>query len=191
MNIQQVTDAENHKLNNEENSILLNNSPEDDNKNNIQTREQVEQQSLQEATEDFWNDALEITRKQYDDIDDAVKFLMEHKDKHLQKISFIDKKLNDPEYREEMLKQELNQIIHISALQEKNPAEMVYKLAQVVGYQNSNAIDKQTAMERAKTLTASNGTTLNIQDVDNLINMDLADFHKALNRVGGDLRKFL
>ncbi|WP_370931891.1 hypothetical protein [Bartonella sp. DGB1] len=171
---------------------------ESNQENNIDEQDkkikEVESKDLQKLTSEFWEEAVNVSREALPDIEEAVKFLQKFQDNQLKDMAFINESLQDQKYREKLIQNELEQIIQISALQDKNPVKIIYQLAKLRGYKNLDsqlASNKELAFERAKTLTASNGSKFEVENIDSLVNMPLEDFKKALTRVGGDLKKLL
>ncbi|WP_317993758.1 hypothetical protein [Bartonella gliris] len=150
----------------------------------------------------FYQQSVSTVKQKHHDFDQAADFIYETRAKQLAACAALYPEMADPKVIDEVIGNELKQILRDCAQKNQNPAEVIYNIAQKIGYKNlqSNTVENlQDRHHSARTLAASNGLTPSGPiSLDMLDKMSEAEFSiwvndpknkAAFNRLmgGGDL----
>lgn len=102
-------------------------------------RTQAEQQAAQSQeierrVWDHWQESVRSYAQENADFGNAAQWLSEHRDKQLQTLAAVDARFQNVGARNAQIEQELRGIVISAAQQDRNPAELVYQIAQSYGY---------------------------------------------------------
>ncbi|MCZ2328874.1 hypothetical protein [Bartonella sp. F02] len=134
-----------------------------------QEAEQEKKQQIQtppepEQLRSFFQNSTAQVKQKYHDFDQAANFVYDMRATQLSAFSSIYPEMADPKIIDEMIGEELKQIVHDCARKNQNPAEVIYAMAQKIGYknqQNSLVDNIQERKNSARTLSAYNGLSTN------------------------------
>ncbi|MCZ2158675.1 hypothetical protein NPX99_05215 [Bartonella sp. 220] len=127
-----------------------------------------------EQLQNFFQKSVASVKQKYHDFDQAADFIYEMRAKQLAAFASLYPEMADPKAIDEVIGNELKQILRDCAQKNQNPAEVLYNLAQKIGYTNvSNPMGRTNYGERtkyegenlqerqnsARTLAAYNGLT--------------------------------
>ncbi|WP_455481789.1 hypothetical protein V4P56_04850 [Bartonella sp. B35(2025)] len=139
---------------------------------------QAKQQSISSNSEaeqlhSFFQQSVASVKQKYYDFDQAADFIYDARAKQLAACAALYPEMADPKVIDTMIGNELKQILHDCVKKNQNPAEVIYDIAQKIGYTNdkSNTVeDLQERHNSARTLAAYNGMTPR-----GLISLDMLD----------------
>ncbi|AGF74960.1 hypothetical protein BAnh1_10920 [Bartonella australis AUST/NH1] len=150
----------------------------------------------------FFHQSAAAVKQQHQDFDQAADFVYDVRAKQLAAFSSLYPEMADPKVIEAIIGDELKQIVQDCAKKNQNPAEVIYTIAQKIGYTNTQSAPVENIQERqnsARTLAAHNGlTSSGSLSLDMIDKMSEAEFSvwindpknkAAFNRLmgGGDL----
>ncbi|KEC56533.1 hypothetical protein [Bartonella koehlerae] len=110
----------------------------------------------------FYQKSVAAVKQKHHDFDQAADFIYDTRAKQLAAFSSLYPEMADPNIVDAVIGNELKQILHDCAKKNQNPAEVIYAIAQKIGYTNSpNTIGEnfQERQNSARTLAAYNGLT--------------------------------
>ncbi|MBB4076220.1 hypothetical protein GGR08_000513 [Bartonella fuyuanensis] len=128
---------------------------------------QEKQQIRQDVPEEdqlytFYQQSVANVKQKHHDFDQAADFIYEMRAKQLAACASLYPEMADPQNIDAIIGNELKQILRDCAKKNQNPAEVIYSIAQKIGYTNvSNTIGEnfQERHNSARTLAAYNGLT--------------------------------
>ncbi|PJR88751.1 hypothetical protein CN878_16735 [Ochrobactrum sp. 695/2009] len=138
--------------------------------NSEKQREQQQQAEQQERVIwDTWSNSVAQAKTSKPDFDKATEYLSSLRDKQLSAFAAANPAFANPQMRVQQINAELRGIIIEAKQQGRDPAEVVYEIAQGFGYAPASAPDPQQetidriarideAQRASKTLNQSNGT---------------------------------
>ncbi|GAA5108581.1 hypothetical protein [Bartonella jaculi] len=150
----------------------------------------------------FYQQSVSAVKQKHHDFDQAADFIYDTRAKQLAACAALYPEMADPKVVDEVIGNELKQILRDCAKKNQNPAEVIYMIAQKIGYTSSQSNTVENLQERhnsARTLAAYNGLTPGGPiSLDMLDKMSEAEFSSwvndpknkaAFNRLmgGGDL----
>ncbi|GAA5100568.1 hypothetical protein [Bartonella acomydis] len=112
----------------------------------------------------FYQQSVISVKQRHDDFDQAADFIYDTRAKQLAAFSALYPEMADPNVIDALIGSELKQIVQDCAKKNQNPAEVLYTIAQKIGYTNSAKSlveDFQKRQNSARTLAAYNGVTPN------------------------------
>jgi len=130
------------------------------------SKEQTENQSnpqieMEQALWQIWQESYEAGKNEIPDLEAAVRYLSQVRERHLTAMARIDARLSNPEMRAQQMRDDLRAIVAASVEARENPAKMIYELAHGFGYGTHNAATRfdhlSEAQRAARTLAASGG----------------------------------
>ncbi|WP_034987541.1 hypothetical protein [Bartonella florencae] len=130
----------------------------------------------------FYQQSVVSLKQRHDDFDQAADFIYDTRAKQLAAFSALYPEMADPNVVDALIGNELKQILRDCAKKNQSPAEVLYAIAQKIGYTNSpKAVgeDFQERQNSARTLAAYNGMTSNGPiSLDMLDKMSEAEFSR-------------
>lgn len=133
-----------------------------------------------EQLHNFYQQSVANVKQKYHDFDQAADFIYETRAKQLAACASLYPEMEDPKVVDAVIGNELKQILQDCAQKNQNPAEVIYTIAQKIGYTNLPNNIGQNLQERhnsARTLAAYNGLTSNGPiSLDMLDKMSEAEF---------------
>ncbi|WP_455465848.1 hypothetical protein [Bartonella sp. B39] len=124
------------------------------------------QNSEAEQLQNFYQQSVVSVKQKHHDFDEAADFVYDTRAKQLAAYAALYPEMADPNVVDTLIGNELKQILHDCAKKNQNPAEVIYSIAQKIGYTNvSNNTSKyegenlQKIQNSARTLAAHNGLT--------------------------------
>lgn len=128
----------------------------------------------------FYQQSVASTKQKHQDFDQAADFIYDTRAKQLAAFSSLYPEMADPNVVDALIGNELKQILYDCAKKNQNPAEVIYSIAQKIGYtntQNNLGENLQERQNSARTLAAYNGMTPNGPiSLDMLDKMSEAEF---------------
>lgn len=128
----------------------------------------------------FYQQSVASVKQKHHDFDQAADFIYETRAKQLAACASLYPEMADPQNIDAIIGDELKQILRDCAQKNQNPAEVIYTIAQKIGYTNApNNMDEnlQERHNSARTLAAYNGLTPNGPiSLDMLDKMSEAEF---------------
>ncbi|WP_208441728.1 hypothetical protein [Bartonella raoultii] len=112
----------------------------------------------------FYQQSVVDAKQKHDDFDQAADFIYDTRAKQLAAFSSLYPEMADPNVVDALIGNELKQILRDCAKKNQNPAEVIYAIAQKIGYTNASNNIAENLQERqnsARTLAAYNGMTPN------------------------------
>ncbi|WP_455473950.1 hypothetical protein [Bartonella sp. B30(2025)] len=128
----------------------------------LHTKQQHHATSQAEQLHSFYQQSVAAVKQKYHDFDKAADFIYDMRAKQLAAFSSIYPEMANQQVVDTVIGNELKQILQHCAQKNKNPAEVIYSIAQNIGYTNpqSNTVENlQEKHNSARTLAASNGLT--------------------------------
>jgi len=129
-----------------------------------------------------WNQSVELARAEHKDLDEALNFLGEARDRQLAGLGQVDPRFRDPNFRESQMRAELRDIVVTTFQKGKDPAKTVYDIAKAYGYTNrlaQNITQLHEAQAASRTLTSTAGREAgDPMLLETIANMSEADFSK-------------
>ncbi|AQX28412.1 MULTISPECIES: hypothetical protein [unclassified Bartonella] len=95
---------------------------------------QLQEFSEAEKLRSFFHQSVESIKKMHHDFDQAADFVYEMRAKQLAACASLYPELTDPKVIDAMIGDELKKIVQDCNKKNKNPAEMIYTIAQTIGY---------------------------------------------------------
>ncbi|WP_019222659.1 hypothetical protein [Bartonella rattaustraliani] len=117
-----------------------------------------------EQLHNFYQQSVASVKQKYHDFDQAADFIYETRAKQLAAFASLYPEMADPKTVDAVIGNELKQILQDCAQKNQNPAEVIYTIAQKIGYTNVPKNMGENLQERhnsARTLAAYNGLTPN------------------------------
>ncbi|AQX21859.1 hypothetical protein Bcsk_012490 [Bartonella sp. CDC_skunk] len=99
-----------------------------------QTASQGQGASEAERLQSFFHQSVETVKKVHSDFNQAADFVYEMRAKQLAACASLYPELADPNVIDAMIGDELKKIVQDCREKNKNPAEMIYTIAQTIGY---------------------------------------------------------
>ncbi|MCL6229246.1 hypothetical protein [Bartonella bilalgolemii] len=99
-----------------------------------QTVSQVQEPSEAERLQSFFHQSVETVKKTHSDFNQAADFVYEMRAKQLAACASLYPELTDPKVIDAMIGDELKKIVQDCSEKNKNPAEVIYTIAQTIGY---------------------------------------------------------
>ncbi|MBX4336460.1 hypothetical protein [Bartonella raoultii] len=128
----------------------------------------------------FYQNSVAHVKHKYHDFDQAADFIYDTRAKQLAAFASLYPEVADPKVVDAVIGEELKQILHDCAQKNQNPAEVIYTIAQKIGYTNVDQNMVGNLQERhnsSRTLAAYNGMTPNGPiSMDMLNKMSEAEF---------------
>ncbi|EJF88022.1 hypothetical protein [Bartonella rattimassiliensis] len=128
----------------------------------------------------FYQQSVASIKQKHHDFDQAADFIYETRAKQLAACASLYPEMADPQNIDAVIGNELKQILRDCAQKNQNPAEVIYSIAQKIGYTNVPNNMGENLQERhnsARTLSAYNGLTPNGPiSLDMLDKMSEAEF---------------
>ncbi|WP_375613656.1 MULTISPECIES: hypothetical protein [unclassified Bartonella] len=128
----------------------------------------------------FFQQSVASVKQKHHDFDQAADFIYETRAKQLAACASLYPEMADPQNIDAIIGDELKQILRDCAQKNQNPAEVIYSIAQKIGYTNVPNNMGENLQERhnsARTLAAYNGLTPNGPiSLDMLDKMSEAEF---------------
>ncbi|EJF79942.1 hypothetical protein [Bartonella doshiae] len=134
----------------------------------LQTKQQPSS-TLPEADQlyNFYQESVSHVKQKHHDFDKAADFVYETRAKQLAALTSLYPEMNDPKVIDAVIGNELKQILYECVQKKQNPAEVLYSMAQKIGYTsapngsapNENVENLQERHNSARTLAAYNGLT--------------------------------
>ncbi|MCZ2203718.1 hypothetical protein [Bartonella sp. A05] len=116
-----------------------------------------------EQLRSFFQKSVADVKQKHQDFDQAADFIYDTRAKQLAACAALYPEMADPKVIDERIGNELKQIIRDCAQKKQNPAQVIYTIAQKIGYTNtlqSNSVETiQERQNSARTLAAHNGLT--------------------------------
>ncbi|WP_273760411.1 hypothetical protein [Bartonella sp. ML70XJBT.G] len=112
----------------------------------------------------FYQQSVVRAKQKHQDFDQAADFIYDIRAKQLAAFSSLYPEMADPNVVDALIGNELKQILRDCAKKNQNPAEVIYSIAQKIGYTNTSNNIGENLQERqnsARTLAAYNGMTPN------------------------------
>ncbi|EJF76805.1 Uncharacterised protein [Candidatus Bartonella washoeensis] len=150
----------------------------------------------------FYQKSVSAVKQKHHDFDQAADFIYDMRAQQLAAVASLYPEMADPKVIDEVIGNELKQMLRDCAQKNQNPAEVIYEIAQKIGYTSPQSSTVENLQERhhsARTLAAYNGLTPGGPiSLDMLDKMSEAEFSTwiidpknkaAFNRLmgGGDL----
>ncbi|PIT67972.1 hypothetical protein [Bartonella tribocorum] len=133
-----------------------------------------------EQLQAFYQQSVASVKQKHHDFDQAADFIYETRAKQLAAYASLYPEMADPQNIDARIGEELKQILRDCAQKNQNPAEVIYTIAQKIGYTNILNTMGENLQERhnsARTLAAYNGLTPNGPiSLDMLDKMSEAEF---------------
>ncbi|MET3590334.1 hypothetical protein ABID23_001440 [Bartonella silvatica] len=133
-----------------------------------------------EQLHDFYQKSVVAVKQRHHDFDQAADFIYETRAKQLAAYASLYPEMADQNVVDGVIGNELKQILRDCAKKNQNPAEVIYAIAQKIGYTNTSQPMNENLQERhnsARTLAAYNGLTPNGPiSLDMLDKMSEAEF---------------
>ncbi|MET3560590.1 hypothetical protein ABID39_001296 [Bartonella japonica] len=133
-----------------------------------------------EQLHNFYQQSVANVKQKYHDFDQAADFIYETRAKQLAACASLYPEMADPKVVDTVIGNELKKILQDCAQKNQNPAEVIYTIAQRIGYTNLPNNIGENLQERhnsARTLAAYNGLTPNGPiSLDMLDKMSEAEF---------------
>lgn len=133
-----------------------------------------------EQLQAFYQQSVASVKQKHYDFDQAADFIYETRAKQLAAFASLYPELADPQNIDARIGEELKQILRDCAQKNQNPAEVIYTIAQKIGYTNVPNTMGENLQERhnsARTLAAYNGLMPNGPiSLDMLDKMSEAEF---------------
>ncbi|WP_409361060.1 hypothetical protein ACRPOS_007060 [Bartonella heixiaziensis] len=110
----------------------------------------------------FYQHSVSTVKQKHHDFDQAADFIYDTRAKQLAAVASLYPEMADPKVVDEVIGNELKQILRDCAQKNQNPAEVIYDIAQKIGYTNGQSNTFENLQERhnsARTLAAYNGLT--------------------------------
>ncbi|WP_455479211.1 hypothetical protein V4B17_05725 [Bartonella sp. B23] len=124
------------------------------------------QSSEVQQLQNFYQQSVVSVKQKHHDFDEAADFIYDTRAKQLAAYASLYPEMADPKVVDTIIGNELKQILRDCAKKKQNPAEVIYSIAQKIGYTNiSNNTSKyegenlQKMQNSARTLAAHNGLT--------------------------------
>ncbi|AQS40800.1 MAG: Hypothetical protein BHV28_00740 [Candidatus Tokpelaia hoelldobleri] len=140
-----------------------------------------------------WGQSVAVTRNEQADIDGAIQFLAEARDRQLGVLGQVDRRFQDKAVREGQMQAELREIVVASLQQGQNPARTIYEIARAYGYdggEGQRIAQLQSAQAAARTLTAMQGREAgDPMLLETVANLSETDFAKWYENNKGSFRK--
>ncbi|OPB32188.1 hypothetical protein [Bartonella sp. AR 15-3] len=95
---------------------------------------QVQESSEAERLQSFFHQSVETVKKTHSDFNQAADFVYEMRAKQLAACAALYPELTDPKVIDAMIGDELKKIVQDCREKNKNPAEVIYTIAQTIGY---------------------------------------------------------
>ncbi|WP_208436196.1 hypothetical protein [Bartonella phoceensis] len=128
----------------------------------------------------FYQRSVIAVKQKHHDFDQAADFIYDTRARQLAAYASLYPEMADPNVVDAVIGNELKQILRDCAKKNQNPAEILYTIAQKIGYTNSQKNMGENLQERqnsARTLAAYNGLTANGPiSLDMLDKMSEAEF---------------
>ncbi|WP_212113051.1 hypothetical protein [Bartonella queenslandensis] len=128
----------------------------------------------------FYQQSVASVKQKHHDFDQAADFIYETRAKQLAACASLYPEMADPQNIDARIGEELKQILRDCAQKNQNPAEVIYSIAQKIGYTNVPNNMGENLQERhnsARTLAAYNGLMPNGPiSLDMLDKMSEAEF---------------
>ncbi|WP_455478867.1 hypothetical protein V3565_04445 [Bartonella sp. B10] len=155
-----------------------------------------------EQLHSFFQQSVASVKQKYHDFDQAADFIYDMRASQLAAYASLYPEMSDPKVIDTVIGNEFKQILRDCAQKNQNPAELIYNIAQKIGYTNTQSNIVENLQERhnsARTLAAYNGLTSSGPiSLDMLDKMSEAEFSvwvtdpknkAAFNRLmgGGDI----
>ncbi|ATO57856.1 hypothetical protein [Bartonella sp. 1-1C] len=99
-----------------------------------QTASQGQEISEAERLQSFFHQSVETVKKTHSDFNQAADFVYEMRAKQLAACASLYPELTDPKVIDAMIGDELKKIVQDCREKNKNPAEVIYTIAQTIGY---------------------------------------------------------
>ncbi|WP_407965337.1 hypothetical protein [Bartonella sp. C271] len=99
-----------------------------------QPASQVQEPSEAERLQSFFHQSVETVKKTHSDFNQAADFVYEMRAKQLAACASLYPELTDPKVIDAMIGDELKRIVQDCREKNKNPAEVIYTIAQTIGY---------------------------------------------------------
>lgn len=116
-----------------------------------------------EALRSFFQRSVADIKQTHQDFDHAADFIYDVRFAQLSACAALYPEMADPKIVEAIIGDELKQLVHDCAQRQKNPAEVLYTIAQKIGYRRAQKMpDPDNVQERhnsARTLAAYNGAS--------------------------------
>lgn len=148
----------------------------------LHAQQQQQDSAVPEAEQlnTFYQQSVASVKQKYHDFDQAADFIYEARAKQLAAFSSLYPEMADPKAIDAVIGHELKQILRDCAQKKQNPAEVIYTIAQKIGYTNSSLNETENLQQRhnsSRTLAAYNGMTPNGPiSLDMLNKMSEAEF---------------
>ncbi|WP_336276968.1 hypothetical protein [Bartonella sp. CB178] len=148
----------------------------------LNTQQQLEQKNAPEEQQlhAFYKQSVAAVKQKHHDFDNAADFIYDMRANQLAALSSIYPEMADQKVVDTIIGNELKQILQCCAQKNKNPAEVIYSIAQNIGYNNPDSNTAENLREKhnsARTLAAYNGLTTNgPMALDMLDKMSEAEF---------------
>ncbi|WP_332065715.1 hypothetical protein [Bartonella sp. CB189] len=167
------TQEQKDNIKNEQNKIIQKNTTQHPQKNFMEyTKSLAEEGQKQEDVKkennsneeqklySFYQSAVSDIKQKYNDFDQAADFIYDMRAKQLAAFSSIYPEMENPKVVDTIIGNELNQMLKQCEQKNQNPAEIIYNIAQNIGYQkqkNDNNKNINKKYDAARTLAAYNG----------------------------------
>jgi len=153
----------------------------------IQTNELEKQANEERQVWQAWEQAYTTSKAQLPDLDKALGFLAQTRERQLSALAQIDTRFQDETARARQMQAELHDLVGASLEKGENPAAMIYELALGLGYGGIDKTERfkglDQAQKAARTLAASNGheagDTMLMETLANLSEADFARWYEA------------
>ncbi|EJF74107.1 hypothetical protein HWV54_02825 [Bartonella alsatica] len=113
-----------------------------------------------EQLHDFYQQSVVSVKQKHHDFDQAADFIYDTRANQLAAYAALYPEMADPNVIDAVIGNELKQIVRDCAKKNQNPAEVIYTIAQKIGYTNvpnNNSENLQERHNSARTLAAYNG----------------------------------
>ncbi|WP_455476319.1 hypothetical protein [Bartonella sp. B17] len=130
----------------------------------LHTKQPPNASSQAEQLHSFYQKSVVDVKQKYHDFDKAADFIYDMRAKQLAAFSSLYPEMADQQVIDTVIGNELKQILQECVRKNQNPAEVIYSIAQSIGYKNhqSNVVENlQDTHQSARTLAAYNGLTPN------------------------------
>jgi len=147
-----------------------------------EANQRAKQASAEQQLWQEWREACDSSKEALPDLDGALDFLAETRERQLTALGHIDKHFQDENNRLQQMQAELRDLVQISLERGDNPASLLYELARAHGYagfdmQQARFKDLGAAQKAARTLAASGGREAGDPALlESLANMSEAEF---------------
>ncbi|UNE53835.1 hypothetical protein [Bartonella machadoae] len=115
-----------------------------------------------EQLHNFYQQSVTSVKQKYHDFDEAADFIYDTRAKQLAAYASLYPEMADPNVVDVLIGNELKQIVQDCARKKQNPGEVIYSIAQKIGYTsaaNNLGENLQERQNSARTLAAYNGLT--------------------------------